>query len=120
VNGQSVAKYVTTTPADPNVQCQIYPTDRTSWRDCHNPVADDGVPRVWWDVFPIPAPASFTLDTKSYLVPGNFRMRSRFVDFPGEYVIHCHILAHEDRGMMALVELKKPGTPSLAGMFHHH
>ena len=30
-------------------------------------------------------------------------MRSRFVDFAGHYVIHCHILAHEDRGMMTIV-----------------
>jgi len=27
-------------------------------------------------------------------------MRSRFVDYTGQYVMHCHILAHEDRGMM--------------------
>jgi hypothetical protein len=47
-------------------------------------------------------------------------MRRRFVDFPGEYVIHCHILAHEDRGMMALVELKAPAAPSAAALFHHH
>jgi FtsP/CotA-like multicopper oxidase with cupredoxin domain len=32
-------------------------------------------------------------------------MRSRFVDFTGLYVFHCHILAHEDRGMMQLVEV---------------
>jgi hypothetical protein len=30
------------------------------------------------------------------VVPGYFKMRSRFVDFSGYYVIHCHILAHED------------------------
>jgi len=27
------------------------------------------------------------------------------VDFPGSYVLHCHMLAHEDRGMMQLVRL---------------
>jgi FtsP/CotA-like multicopper oxidase with cupredoxin domain len=26
--------------------------------------------------------------------------RSRFIDFTGPYVMHCHILAHEDLGMM--------------------
>ena len=27
-------------------------------------------------------------------------MRQRFDDFTGAYVIHCHFLGHEDRGMM--------------------
>jgi FtsP/CotA-like multicopper oxidase with cupredoxin domain len=129
VNGASVAKYVTTTPADPTVQCQIDPTNRLTWFDCHNTLADDKVPRIWWDVFPIPSPnQSITVnvpaqkDVPAYQgpLPGHFRMRSRFVDFPGEYVIHCHILAHEDRGMMALVELKAPAASSVVGLFHHH
>jgi suppressor of ftsI len=47
-------------------------------------------------------------------------MRSRFVDFPGNYVLHCHILAHEDRGMMSIVELTAPGTPATAILYHHH
>ena len=38
-------------------------------------------------------------------IPGYFKMRSRFVDFPGVFVQHCHILAHEDVGMMQLVEV---------------
>jgi len=36
-------------------------------------------------------------------------MRSRFADFTGQYVLHCHILAHEDRGMMQLVEVAPKG-----------
>jgi hypothetical protein len=39
-------------------------------------------------------------------IPGFFRMHSRFADFTGQYVLHCHILAHEDRGMMELVEVE--------------
>jgi FtsP/CotA-like multicopper oxidase with cupredoxin domain len=118
-----VAKYVTTTPTDGNVQCQISPTDRTTWFDCHNPLADDNAPRVWWDVFSIPSPnTSITVNVPGYqgVLPGHFRMRSRFVDFPGVYVIHCHILAHEDRGMMALVELKAPNAPPSAALYQHH
>ena len=38
-------------------------------------------------------------------IPGYFKMRSRFVDYPGVYVMHCHILIHEDRGMMYSVEI---------------
>jgi Multicopper oxidase len=39
------------------------------------------------------------------VIPGHFKMRSRFVDYPGVYVMHCHILVHEDRGMMFTVEV---------------
>jgi FtsP/CotA-like multicopper oxidase with cupredoxin domain len=123
VNGQSAPKYVTTTPTDSKVQCQINPADKLTWFDCHNLLADDTAPRVWWDVFSFPSPnTSITVNVPGYqgALPGHFRMRSRFVDFPGVYVIHCHILAHEDRGMMALVELKAPDAPSAAGLFQHH
>jgi FtsP/CotA-like multicopper oxidase with cupredoxin domain len=41
-------------------------------------------------------------------IPGYFKMRSRFVDYPGVYVLHCHILIHEDRGMMFSVEVVGP------------
>ena len=29
------------------------------------------------------------------------RVIGRFADYKGIYVFHCHILEHEDRGMMA-------------------
>jgi L-ascorbate oxidase len=41
---------------------------------------------------------------------GYFKMRTRFVDFTGEFVQHCHILAHEDRGMMQLLEVASNKT----------
>jgi FtsP/CotA-like multicopper oxidase with cupredoxin domain len=46
-------------------------------------------------------------------------IRTRFLDFTGKFVDHCHILAHEDVGMMAVVEVvevvdKTPSaTPAL-------
>jgi hypothetical protein len=43
--------------------------------------------------------------TTGKVVPGYFKMRTRFADFAGKFVDHCHILAHEDRGMMQLVEV---------------
>jgi hypothetical protein len=49
-------------------------------------------------------------DGKPIVIPGYFKMRSRFVDYPGLYVLHCHILAHEDRGMMTIVQVK-PAEP---------
>ena len=46
----------------------------------------------WEDTFPIPA-------------FGEVVIRSRFLDFTGKYVYHCHILDHEDKGMMGVVEV---------------
>ena len=43
--------------------------------------------------------------TCTVTIPGYFKMRSRFVDFTGTYVLHCRILIHDDRGMMQLVEV---------------
>ena len=49
-------------------------------------------PWIWWDDIAIP--------------PGGYvKFLSRFVDFTGSYVLHCHILGHEDRGMMQMVEV---------------
>jgi len=49
-------------------------------------------PWVWWDNVALP--------------PGGYvKMLSRFVDFMGMYVAHCHILGHEDRGMMQLLQV---------------
>jgi suppressor of ftsI len=40
------------------------------------------------------------------LVPGrDVVIRVRFSDFTGRFVFHCHILNHEDNGMMAVVEV---------------
>lgn len=43
----------------------------------------------------------------TYLVPpyGSITMRTRFADFTGKFVYHCHILGHEDSGMMGVVEV---------------
>lgn len=41
---------------------------------------------------------------------GSITTRSRFLDYTGEYVIHCHFLGHEDRGMMIGVQTTCPGT----------
>ncbi|MBY5164465.1 multicopper oxidase domain-containing protein [Nitriliruptoria bacterium AS10] len=47
----------------------------------------------WMDVVPIPRHR------------GRVVFRSRFPDFVGTYVNHCHILLHEDNGMMQAVEV---------------
>ncbi|RMH16414.1 MAG: hypothetical protein D6696_18125 [Acidobacteria bacterium] len=62
----------------------------------------DGVdlpqPWVWWDTIPIPI-LNTTTNTN-----GTVTIRQRFIEFTGEYVLHCHILGHEDRGMMQNVK----------------
>lgn len=39
---------------------------------------------------------------------GKAVVRMRFEKFPGLFVFHCHVLAHEDEGMMHLVEVVDP------------
>ncbi|MBI4904008.1 MAG: multicopper oxidase domain-containing protein [Acidobacteria bacterium] len=66
---------------------------------------------VWQDVIAIP-------------VGGWVRIRHKFADFTGTYVLHCHILAHEDRGMMQLVRVIPGGVDPVracsTAIPHHH
>lgn len=119
---------------NPSGPCYVNPADSKTWKSCNPPKQDF----VWWDTFAIPASNSATLpstvcttvaqcpaDIQQYTtcasnqctvtIPGYFRMRTRFVDFPGQFVIHCHILTHEDRGMMQLIEVV-PNTT----LYSHH
>lgn len=59
-------------------------------------VAIDGEPLdtpVWQDTILLPRNG------------GSITIRSRFLDFTGALVLHCHILDHEDLGMMQNVEI---------------
>jgi len=38
-------------------------------------------------------------------------VRSHYERYVGRFVLHCHILPHEDSGMMRLVEIFEAGTP---------
>ena len=118
-------------PAVAAKQCLLDPfADRDTWKPCGPAFVNKD--NIWWDVFPIPSGRNVTTSkdeidptTKQPVidsttkkpkkvvvnVPGWFKMRSRFVDFPGFYVLHCHILAHEDRGMMTIVEVAPARTP---------
>lgn len=110
-------------------QCYLNPDDPSTWKPCGPPPPKSNL--IWWDVFPIPSGYAPTLATtvngkttntpvlnskgQPIQVPGYFKMRSRFVDYSGFYVLHCHILAHEDRGMMTIVEVAPVRTP-----YSHH
>jgi FtsP/CotA-like multicopper oxidase with cupredoxin domain len=100
------------------LQCSVDPKDEITWKDCHNDTSD--APRIWWDVFPIPSGAQPTVNGTQYNIPGSFLMRSRFVDFAGQYVLHCHILAHEDRGMMTIVQVSAPNNAIPQARYMHH
>lgn len=58
--------------------------------------------RRWQDTMAIPPQRTLEDGTK---VNGSFTMRSAFTEFTGKFVIHCHILDHEDQGMMQVVEV---------------
>jgi suppressor of ftsI len=55
-----------------------------------------------------PYDARSLADTFPLPVGGEVVIRMHFTDFTGEYVYHCHILAHEDRGMMGTVKVEGP------------
>jgi hypothetical protein len=103
-------------------QCYLDPfADPDTWKPCGPPPVNKN--GIWWDVFPIPSGRTVTTSKTTIdkttgkpvpvtvNVPGYFKMRSRFVDYAGFYVLHCHILAHEDRGMMTVVEVAPARPP---------
>ena len=48
---------------------------------------------------------------------GQVKFRTRFQNFTGIFPFHCHVLAHEDEGMMQLVEVVDP-APVTATIGH--
>ncbi|MFP4155230.1 MAG: multicopper oxidase family protein [Halothiobacillaceae bacterium] len=55
-------------------------------------VNGERVEPIWADTWPLPADGTLTI-------------RLRFDRFDGRYVLHCHMLPHEDLGMMQVVEV---------------
>ena len=55
--------------------------------------------------FPNANAANYVSPLDVIMVPafGSVTIRFRALDFPGKYVFHCHILEHEDEGMMSPV-----------------
>lgn len=102
-------------------QCKLDGTNPSTWHPCPSaPSSYAAKTNIWWDVFPIPDATTVPVGAPGAgaLVHGYFKLRSRFVDYPGAYVLHCHILAHEDRGMMVEVNLAY-SPPATAPMQHH-
>jgi len=63
-------------------------------------VNGEPVTPFWADVLPVP------IWDKATNRNGSITFRTRFTDFIGRFVWHCHALDHEDLGMMQLVEVK--------------
>jgi FtsP/CotA-like multicopper oxidase with cupredoxin domain len=52
---------------------------------------------VWRDTVVVPRPAK----------GGSVVIRSRFLDYTGVFMLHCHMMNHEEMGMMQAVEVYK-------------
>jgi FtsP/CotA-like multicopper oxidase with cupredoxin domain len=76
-----------------------------------------GKNQIWQDTISLPAGKA---NADGSITPGSVLIRHQFVDFTGTYVLHCHILAHEDRGMMQLVRVTPKGGNCQANIPEHH
>jgi FtsP/CotA-like multicopper oxidase with cupredoxin domain len=75
---------------------------------------------IWLDVLPLPKPFK---DASGTTVPGYAIIRQAYEPFrnadgspctncgdpTGWFVMHCHILGHEERGMMQVLQIVRPG-----------
>ena len=54
--------------------------------------------------------------------PGVVKVRIPFTKpvIVGKFVYHCHIMAHEDNGMMAVIEVVDPKAPARTETRHRH
>jgi FtsP/CotA-like multicopper oxidase with cupredoxin domain len=94
-----------------------------------NEAAARGNP-IWLDVLPLPIPATDTtyrrdttaVDTVQTRVAAYAVITQKYDDFQGcpngscgpptgYFVMHCHILGHEERGMMQVLQVVRPGQP---------
>jgi suppressor of ftsI len=70
-----------------------------------------------------PVPFGGLLDTVNVPIHGEVKIRLAFTDpvIVGRFLFHCHILEHEDKGMMAQIEVYDPKVgPMPDGRTHGH
>jgi FtsP/CotA-like multicopper oxidase with cupredoxin domain len=72
---------------------------------------------IWLDVIPLPLPVvkNGTIQDSAYI-----RIRQRYDNYTGAFVMHCHILGHEERGMMQRVEVVSGSHAGAASTGHAH
>ena len=54
----------------------------------------------------VPEPIRGWKDTGNVPKHSSIRIAVRFDDYPGKWMYHCHILEHEDEGMMGILQLR--------------
>ena len=54
-----------------------------------------------------PEPRLLWRDTAVVPRRGSLTFRSRFLDYTGTFMLHCHMMNHEELGMMQAVEVYK-------------
>ncbi len=69
----------------------------------------------------VPQPSDGTVDTIALPIRGKVKIRIAFTDpkIVGRFMFHCHILEHEDKGMMAQIEVYDPKAPPTAAAPMH-
>lgn len=70
-----------------------------------------------WEIDNANVPAPLLGPGESVIQPGTLSMRTKFEDYTGLFVMHCHRLNHEDNGLMALVNVI-PAVSSYAVAAH--
>jgi FtsP/CotA-like multicopper oxidase with cupredoxin domain len=83
VENRTLQDHVFHIHVNPFLYQRVGPTGKSEW--------------AWKDTLLMPSGA--TIDTYS-----------QYLDFAGKFVLHCHILDHEDLGMMATVDVRQAGT----------
>jgi FtsP/CotA-like multicopper oxidase with cupredoxin domain len=63
---------------------------------------------MWMDTIPVPPPG--VSSPPPWFVNNKVTIRTRYSTFAGRFVMHCHILVHEDLGLMANVYVLNDGT----------
>ena len=54
----------------------------------------------------VPEPIRGWKDTGNVPKHSSMRIVVRFDDYPGKWMYHCHILDHEDQGMMGILQVR--------------
>jgi len=104
-------------PAPLAGQCYLNPNDPASWKPMRGSAAAAADRENLVGRFPDPIRHQRDLGRQHQRHQGSRLLQAahRFVDYSGYYVIHCHILAHEDTGMMTVVYVAPLQPP-----FSHH
>jgi len=70
---------------------------------------------VWNNQWVTTIPGKMSVCGCTYKGNGYVLFRHRYLEFTGEYVLHCHFLGHEDRGMMYNVQTVCKDDPTKWG-----